>query len=487
MLTLIDTASEAVRQSLTSFVESRDDCNPNELSAELVSTLSQGLAASFQHAGQEALKAFIEQYESTEEVIERDGRIYRLKDASSRKTFLTDFGATPVSRRYYHDRDGGKGLVPLDERWGMAGRYATAEVVEKVLWASGTLVASEVSEAMNRLCGIKISTSCVQDIISKDGLAIAEMIEDEEAGVAVREIEVPEETEVMVASFDGANLLLRQKGTRPGRKSQRPGLHDADDDEEKKQTCYKNAMVGSFSFYQTVDGVVDIKSGVEGTCPHRLHSVYCARMPEEGAVGFKEEFESIVENINAKAGNSEMTKILLADGARPIWKYVKGNALYKDFRLLLDYFHASEHLSLASEAIFGKESADAADWYDKWCHKLKFEKGAADGILRSMKHYQEAKRLSKCRREDLKKQMVFFKRNKEFMNYYEHVANGWPIGSGPVEAACKSIVKARLCQSGMRWSTRGGRNVLALRVLKQSKQWDTVWRKYQADKWAAAA
>jgi hypothetical protein len=231
-----------------------------------------------------------------------------------------------------------------------------------------------------------------------------------------------------------------------------------------------------------VDGVVDIKSGVEGTCPHRLNSVYCARMPEERAVGFKKEFEGIIEEIGAKAGNSEMIKILLADGARPIWKYVEDNPLYKEFRLLLDYFHASEHLSLAAEAIFGKESASAGEWYDKWYHKLKFEKGAADGILRSMKHYQEAKRLSKSRREDLKKQMVFFKRNKEFMKYYEHVANGWPIGSGPVEAACKSIVKARLCQSGMRWSNRGGRNVLALRVLKQSKQWDTVWRKYNADK-----
>ena len=55
---------------------------------------------------------------------------------------------------------------------------------------------------------------------------------------------------------------------------------------------------------------------------------------------------------------------------------------------------------------------------------------------------------------------------------------GLPIGSGPVESACKNIVNARLTRSGMRWSMEGGQNVLNLRVHLKSDRWDPAWSAY---------
>ena len=52
----------------------------------------------------------------------------------------------------------------------------------------------------------------------------------------------------------------------------------------------------------------------------------------------------------------------------------------------------------------------------------------------------------------------------------------WPIGSGVVEAACKTVVSERLKQSGMRWSMRGGQAILTLRSLIQSDRWEGAWR-----------
>lgn len=487
MLTLIDAACEAVRQSLTTIVENDDCGNLNELNPETVDRVTKALTSSFQVAGCKAVKAYIEQFDCRDKFIVRDGRTYRRKTKAAKKEFLFAFGAIAIERNYYFDRTGGGGLVPLDEMWGMSNRYATPGVTQNILWTAGSLVASEVSDAMKRLAGIEVSTSCVQDIISRDGAAIAVMLEDEHEGIAIREIEVPEQTEVFVASMDGANVLLREPGVRSGRKSQRPGLHDGDGNEEevRKNTSYKNAMVGSHSFYRIVEG--EVETGLKGLCPERLSSVYNARMPKEKALDFKKEFEGMIGDILEKVKRREMIKIMITDAARPILKYVASRPLFEDFRFIVDYFHTSDHLSHAAEAIFGKETRDARKWFGKWCRKLKFEKDAAGGLLRSMKHYRESKHLSKNRLEELDKQITFFKRNKEYMNYPEHVANGWPIGSGPVEAACKSIVKARLCQSGMRWSTKGGRNVLALRVLAKSDQWDAVWDKYSASQRRAAA
>ncbi|MBN2211618.1 MAG: hypothetical protein JW709_09510 [Sedimentisphaerales bacterium] len=53
-----------------------------------------------------------------------------------------------------------------------------------------------------------------------------------------------------------------------------------------------------------------------------------------------------------------------------------------------------------------------------------------------------------------------------------------PIGNGPVEAACKTIVKTRLCRSGMRWSRVGGQRILSLRTYVKSRRWDSFWRHY---------
>ena len=69
----------------------------------------------------------------------------------------------------------------------------------------------------------------------------------------------------------------------------------------------------------------------------------------------------------------------------------------------------------------------------------------------------------------MEKELTFFDRNQDRMGYSDLVDRALPIGSGPVEAACKTIVKSRFCQSGMRWSIQGGQNVMNLRVLQKSE------------------
>ena len=523
MLTLIDTVSETVKQSLTNFAQIGLESNADTLSGPLVSEVSEALRASLNESGRAGLKAFVEQFESDADEIERAGCRYRLKDEACPKAFLSIFGEVEVMRRYYHCAQGGSGIVVLDESWDMQGRYATPEVVEKVLWASALLVPGDLAETCQRMCAFEPSTSCIQDIISSDGASVTTMLELEAetgsvAAVAkeakrtkklrCRDIEVPVATEVFAISLDGANVLLRENGVKCGRPAQRPGLDSRSDqrapeasqgavgdstdagcksvkDNKQIPSSYKNAMVGSFSFYKCVDGVLDMESGVEGIVSERLCSLYCARMPEEKAPGFKEEFEAIVAAIDEELSD-DVTRILLIDGARPLWNYVEGNVKFEGYRLLLDFFHASEHLSRAAGALFGKDTTKARKWYEDWRFKLKYEEGAVAGLLRSIAYQQQALHLPKNRSKDLAPEIVFFKRNKERMNYPEHVANGWPIGSGPVEAACKTIVKARMCQSGMRWSRKGGRNILALRVLNKSNQWDQAWNQYRSHHWQKA-
>ena len=82
--------------------------------------------------------------------------------------------------------------------------------------------------------------------------------------------------------------------------------------------------------------------------------------------------------------------------------------------------------------------------------------------------------------EELRKLIGYFENNEHRTYYPRYRADGWDIGSGPTEAACK-IIGERLKGSGMRWAETGATSVGALRALYASgaKMWDGFWHSQQ--------
>ena len=92
-----------------------------------------------------------------------------------------------------------------------------------------------------------------------------------------------------------------------------------------------------------------------------------------------------------------------------------------------------------------------------------------------MQYYRKKNKLSPRRLEKLDKQITFFERNQKYMTYASFLKRGFPIGSGPVEAACKTVVKTRMARSGTRWNRQSGQHVLNLPAYALSDQWDEFW------------
>ena len=276
----------------------------------------------------------------------------------------------------------------------------------------------------------------------------------------------PQNTRVLTASLDGANVPLREPGNKRGRPGERPGKMES----TEQRTTYKNAMVGSLTSYG------DVPEGQKS--PVRLVSRYLARMPEERAPTFKTAFEGELEALES-ALPENVSKVLVCDAARGLWKYIEENKRFDKYEKIVDYFHVIEHLSSLSEALFGKQSDAGKKWYDKYREKLLNEDGAPQTILRSVNYYMKTNPLSKSARETARHERTFFQRNQHRMTYADFRRRGLPIGSGVVEAACKSIVKSRLCRSGMRWTRKGGQHILHLRTQIKSGQWENGWNAYK--------
>jgi len=477
MPTLIENALDAFKQSLSTFVENLDSSSENSLTAELISDFGAALDDASGAACRKALKDFIEAHDTCEEVIHKDGKPYKFKKVIS-KTFLTRFGEIQINRRCYYHWRGGPGLFPLDEKIDMQGRFVMPDIVEFLLYGVAKLIPSDLAEMFTKINHFKPSAPLIQDIVNQDGQGFHNFLNSNNRAASIRTITPPAEAPTaMVASMDGANLHVREPGKKKGAKTKRPGKNTGAAEKEEKSSSYKNAMIGTISYYNTAE-VIDFNTQEKVIEPSRINTTYIGRMPEERFQTFKNEFESLVGDAEAELPEGAK-KILLMDGALGLWGYVDANPDFDDYIKLVDFFHAAEHLSTLAEALFGKGSTEAQKWYERWLSKIKHEPGAVPSMIRSANRYRRENYLKGDRLKVMEKELTFFIRNQDRMGYSELVDQGLPIGSGPVEAACKTIVKARFCQSGMRWSIQGGQNVMNLRVIQKSNQWDETWEAYK--------
>lgn len=406
-----------------------------------------------------AFRAWLEQADCADDTLERDGHTWRFKLASD-KEFVTPCGPLVVTRRLFQDDRGGPTVAPLDEAWGMVGQFATPEVRELAAFLLGLITPEEAAQVLEKSSLCPVGTTTLKKLAGQFG----QWVEDHSPLIAdVRAAEtIPEETRVVCASLDGTNLRLAEPGPKPGRPV-------AGDDGELGPTCFKNAMVGTVSLYGDVPP--------EETTPTRLQTRCVARMPEENSPTFRRQFAAEVSDTLARCG-PDVQCVLVLDAAKSLWSYVEAQPLFADFEKIVDFHHAVEHLALASDALFGKGTDAAKTWTARHRQTLLDHDDGPRRVIRALNRAAAQHRLSKAARTEIAKQRQFFVNNGNRMTYATFRARGLPIGSGPVEAAGKTLVKIRLCRSGMRWSRIGGQRILNLRTLIKSDRWNATWSQY---------
>jgi hypothetical protein len=138
---------------------------------------------------------------------------------------------------------------------------------------------------------------------------------------------------------------------------------------------------------------------------------------------------------------------------------------------VVDFFHATEHLGAALSAAYGDGSRKSRLRFEELREILLEDHGGVDRIIRSLQHLQR----TYPQRKQIVEAVGYFQRNKKRMRYAALREKDLPVGSGPVEAACKTLVAQRMKQSGMRWGQEGGQAILTLRGWSQSERFDQAW------------
>ena len=199
----------------------------------------------------------------------------------------------------------------------------------------------------------------------------------------------------------------------------------------------------------------------------RLHSVRMGRMPESHKTTLKTMVTAEVEAVLAK--RPDLTVVKVADGAKDNWTFLT-RAVPAGVELI-DFYHAVAHLKDAFDTAHGTDSPKAAAQFKKYRHLLRHEPDGVNRVIRALVYL----RSKSPGNERIAQVLGYFRGNRHRMSYADAKAKRLPIGSGVVEAACKTLVTERLKRSGMRWGARGGQAILTLRSLVQSQRFDHAW------------
>ena len=399
---------------------------------DMEQTIQQGV----NDVGKTATKEALMQFETTGQNMQIGSlRLYCKEKVT--KEYETPYGRVALDRYVYQGVKGGGTFCPLDQNARIV-IHSTPKFAKMITSKYSNSSAMDVAYDLEQNHGRHVSKGFIQTVSDYVG-SIAQASEEH------WDYSVPEQKdyiETIAVSLDGTMMLMVGDG-------------------------YREAMTGNISLYN-MEGV-------------RTHTIYVGASPEYGKQRFLERLQREIDRIKTKYPEAKYVGI--ADGAANNWKFLEPNTTYH----ILDFYHATEYLSRASYA-FAKIDAERQKWLSASCHELKHTTGAAETLLTQMKQQQiniaSKKQISQTIKDHLDQAITYFTNQLSRMDYPTYREANMPIGSGVTEAACKVLIKERLCKSGMKWKDQGAKTVLALRSLvKTPNRFEQFWQKMTQIGW----
>ena len=174
-------------------------------------------------------------------------------------------------------------------------------------------------------------------------------------------------------------------------------------------------------------------------------------------------------------------QIVLGDGGVWIWGIAAQHFPFATqivdllVQELKAHFHARQHLADLGKIVYGTVSEKAREWTA--ARKAELDNGDVEAVVAAMEGLRPQPQKVD---EEIRKEIEYFQTNKDRMRYAEFRRQGLFVGSGVVEAGCKTVVGLRLKQSGMRWTVEGANAIIALRCCQLSRRWEEVWERRAA-------
>jgi hypothetical protein len=180
--------------------------------------------------------------------------------------------------------------------------------------------------------------------------------------------------------------------------------------------------------------------------------------------------EEVAQEMRRRDPQGVQTRVAVTDGERSLQILVEQTL---GVTLILDLLHVLEKLWKAAYVFHAEGSLEAELWVlDR---TLRILLGDVSQVVKGIRQSVTKRGFFGAKRKTLRGVADYLQRNRARMRYDEYLAQGWPIASGPVEGACKNLIKDRMERSGMRWTEEMAEAIVQLRAIYLSGDFDRYW------------
>jgi hypothetical protein len=354
-------------------------------------------------------------------------------------------GPVRYARAYYLCRRCGRGHCPFDRQAGLTGRNLTPGL-ERVVTLAGTVADSfeKAADLVQEMAGTRLGESTVERTTEDAGARLAAQLQ---AGRTFG----PKVDWPWHKDYKGRTCAYILKDS-TGLRQQGPGGAAAEG---------RMAQVGMV-------GALAPEWPWPDERPGPLLARYVAGLYPLEEVG------PLLRRQAAQVGMDQAVCWLgLTDGGNGLEERIEENFPLV-WVVILDFYHPAERLTGLARLLYPTDEARAQEQARAWCGLLKEEGGALlAAVLRESDWPPRRAGLA----EKVEEVVGYLERHAHRMEYPEYLAEGWCVGSGAVESACKTVVGQRLKLAGMRWGEDGADALCHLRALYRSEkgQWEAFW------------
>lgn len=358
------------------------------------------------------------------------------------RKMTTLVGVVQWKRRVYRCRKGCRvGLVaPSDERLGIRPFQQTCDKLKMAAATLAVLVPFDLAAwLLKNLLEVEVCAGSIWNWVQRAGEKAGVKIENDLKKLrngSLEKVELDAETALlpMIVGADGVNAPFRPNEGTP-----------------KGKTVWKEVKIG-----------VVARIGSRLTKGGKTVSVLVRRRLA-AVLGGVDEFKPILWAAAKKEGAEDAPEVVwISDGGPGFWRLFR-----ESFSRLacgvLDFYHAAQNIWKGAQALFGPSETKARRWFS-WIRGL-LREGKAEDVLEQIQLGRTFFRgLSDAEKKTLDNLIAYLEEHLEHIDYERFKKNGWPIGSGMVESACKWLIQQRFKCVGMRWSVEGFANLLWLRL-----------------------
>lgn len=371
----------------------------------------------------------------------------------------TIFGPVQIARMGYC-RPGAPTIYPLDQALVLPERSFSYELQRRLIRAAVHNPFHESVEAIAELTGVAVPKRSLENILR-------DAARDFDAFYQER-IPEPATGSILVAAIDGKGIpMIKPEG------EQAAARRTKGKKANRKRMATVAAVFTRAPWVRTPEQVVKnlfhlcgSAAGNRQTPPHPENKrVWASLLKGKTAV-----IQEVAQEMLRRDPGGSKTRVAVTDGERALQILVEQKL---GITLVLDLLHVLEKLWKAAYMFHAEGSLEAELWVADRALRILF--GEVSQVVKGLRQSITKRRLSGAKRKTLSDVANYLYRNRRRMRYDEYLAQGLPIASGPVEGACKNLIKDRMERSGMRWTEGMAEAIVQLRAIYLSGDFDRYW------------